>query len=124
MLTKVKAWLTSPAFNYLRAALYVAVPAWLFELVKNGQLTQDKANLWIAVAVAALSPALASIFAPNGWRTYLFLVASPVQGLLVGLGGWSNNALGLLVIALLGSLATSTVAASNVHRTAAIPEQP
>jgi Na+/H+ antiporter NhaB len=115
MLSKVRAYLTSPAFNTARAVLYVALPAYLTQLVVQGRLSQDHANLWTAVVVAALGPALASVFAPNGLRTYLFLLAGAVQALLVGLGGWSNNALGLLVIAVLGAFATSGVAAANVH---------
>lgn len=115
-LSNIKAFFSSPTFNTLRAMLYVALPAWLVQLVTEGKLSQDHANLWIAVAIAALSPALASIFAPNGWRTYLFLIGVPIQGLLVGLGGWSNNALGTLVIALIGAFVSNGVAASNVHR--------
>ena len=90
--------------------------AWLVQLVKNGQITQDHATLWTAVVLAVFSPALASIFAPNGLRTYLFLVAGALQGLLVGFGAWSNNAGGALVIALLGALGTSSLAAANVNR--------
>ncbi|OBJ50626.1 phage holin [Mycobacterium asiaticum] len=115
-MAKIRDFFTSPAFNYLRALLYVAIPAWLIELVNEGRLTQDRANLVTAVVLAALGPALAAIFAPNGWRTYLFGLAVPVQGLLVGLGAVSNNALGMLVIAMLGAVITSGVAASNVHR--------
>lgn len=116
ILAKVKAFFSTPFFNYSRALLYVALTSWLVELVKDGRLSQDRANLWTAVIVAALSPALASIFAPNGWRTYVFVLAGAVQALLVGLGGLSNNALGLLVIALLGAFATSGIAAADVHR--------
>lgn len=115
-LARIKAFFSTPWFNYGRALLYVALPAWLFELVKDGRLSQDHANLWAAVAIAVFSPALASIFAPNGWRTYFFVVAGAVQGLLVGLGGISNNALGSLVIALLGAVLTSGIAAANVHQ--------
>lgn len=115
-LSPVKAFFSTPFFNYARALLYVAIPAWLLELVTEGKLSQDHANLWTAVIVAALGPALAAVFAPNGLRTYLFVIASPVQGLLVGLGGISHNALGMLVIAMLGAVVTSGVAASNVHR--------
>lgn len=45
-----------PLFNNVRAMLYVAVPAVLLELVKDGRLSQDRATLWSAVAIAALSP--------------------------------------------------------------------
>lgn len=113
----VKAFFASPAFASLRALLYVALPAWLLALVTEGRLSQDTADLWTAVVVAALGPALAAVFAPGGWRTYLFAVAVPVQGLLVGLGAISHNALGMLVIAMLGAVVTSGIAASNVHRT-------
>jgi Na+/H+ antiporter NhaB len=98
--------------------------AWLVQLVKNGQLSQDHANLWTAVVLAVFSPALASIFAPNGLRTYLFLVAGALQGLLVGFGAWSNNALGTLGIALLGALATSSLAAANVNKAVPHPVTP
>lgn len=123
LLTKIREFFTSPAFNTLRAMLYVALPAWLTQLVIEGRLSQDHANLWTAVIVAALSPALASIFAPNGWRTYLFLIATPVQGLLVGLGGASNNALGSLAVAVIGAFVTSGIAAANVHRADTTPRQ-
>jgi hypothetical protein len=116
MLSKIRDYLTSPAFNYIRALLYVALPAWLLELAKQGRLSTDHANLWTAVVLAAAGPALAAVFAPGGWRTYLFALAIPVQGVLVGVGGLSNNALGLLALALLNSVAISGVAASNVHR--------
>ena len=115
-LSSVKAFFSTPTFNYIRALLYVAIPAWLIELVNEGRLTQDRANLVTAVVLAAVGPALAAVFAPNGWRTWLFGLAAPVQGLLVGLGGISHNALGMLVIAMLGAVVTSGVAASNVHR--------
>lgn len=116
MLSKIKAWMTTPAFNSVRAMLYVAVPAVLVELVKEGRLTQDHANLWGAVAVAAFGPALASFFAPNGWKTWLFGLFAPIQAALVGLGG-ANNVWLMLTAAVLGSVITSGLAASNVHTT-------
>lgn len=116
-LSSVKTFVASSSFASLRALLYVALPAWLLALVTEGRLSQDRADLWTAVVVAALGPALAAVFAPNGWRTWLFGLAAPVQGLLVGLGAISHNALGMLVIAMLGAVVTSGVAASNVHRT-------
>lgn len=116
MLTRIKAFFSTPLFNYGRALIYVALPLWLLDLVKQGKLTQDHANLWNAVVLAAAGPALSAIFAPNGWRTYLFALAAPVQGLLTYYGAISHNALGMLVIALLNSVALSGLAASNVHR--------
>lgn len=115
-LSSVKAFFSTPFFNYSRALLYVAIPAWLYQLVKEGRLPQDHADLITAVVLAVFGPALAAVFAPNGWRTWLFGLAAPVQGLLVGLGGLSHNALGMLVIAMLGAVVTSGVAAANVHR--------
>ncbi|MDP7703166.1 hypothetical protein [Mycobacterium sp. TY815] len=116
-LSSVKAFFTTPFFNYGRALLYVAIPAWLYQLVTDGRLSQDRADLVIAVVLAAIGPALAAVFAPNGWRTWLFGLATPIQGLLVGIGGISHNALGMLVIALLGAFITSGFAAANVRRT-------
>lgn len=115
-LSSVKAFFSTPFFNYSRALLYVAIPAWLYQLVKEGRLPQDRADLITAVVLAAVGPALAAVFAPNGWRTWLFGLAAPVQGLLVGIGGLSHNALGMLAIAMLGAVVTSAAAASNVHR--------
>jgi hypothetical protein len=66
--------------------------------------------------LAAAGPALSAVFAPNGWRTWLFGLSAPLQAALVGVGWVSNNALGLLLIALLNAVALSAVAASNVHR--------
>lgn len=120
-LSSVKAFFTTPFFNYGRALLYVAIPAWLYQLVTDGRLSQDRADLVIAVVLAAIGPALAAVFAPNGWRTWLFGLATPVQGLLVGFGGISHNALGMLVIALLGAFITSGFAAANVRRTETTP---
>jgi hypothetical protein len=117
MLSKIRDYLTSPAFNTLRALIYVALPLWLLELDKQGSLSHDTANLWTAVVLAAAGPALSAVFAPGGWRTYVFALASPVQAALVGIGGLSNNALGLLAIALLNAVALSGIAASNVRRT-------
>lgn len=119
-LSSVKAFFTTPFFNYSRALLYVAIPAWLYQLVKEERLPQDHADLITAVVLAIFGPALAAVFAPNGWRTWLFGLAAPVQGLLVGLGGISHNALGMLVIAMLGAVMTSAAAAANVHRPIAV----
>lgn len=115
MLAKIKVWLTSPAFNTVRAVIYAAVPAVLGALVTAGKLTQDHAALWTAVGVAFFGPALAAIFAPNGWRTWLFTLIAPVQALLVGLGG-ANNVVVAVIVAVLTSVVSSGVAASNVHR--------
>ncbi len=115
-LSAIKAYIATPSAGYIRAVLYVAIPAWLLELVTAGKLAQDRADLVTAVVLAALGPALAAVFAPNGWRTYLYSLAAPVQGLLVGIGGVTHNALGMLAIAILGSVVTSGLAASNVHR--------
>lgn len=114
MLAKLKAWATSPAFNTLRAVIYAAVPAVLGALVTAGKLSQDHAALWSAVGVAFFGPALAAVFAPNGWRTWLFGLVAPVQALLVGLGG-ANNVVAAVVAAVLTSIVSSGVAASNVH---------
>jgi len=114
MLAKLKAWATSPAFNTVRAVIYAAVPAVLGALVTAGKLSQDHAALWSAVGVAFFGPALAAVFAPNGWRTWLFGLVAPVQALLVGLGG-ANNVVAAVVAAVLTSIASSGVAASNVH---------
>lgn len=114
MLAKLKAWATSPAFNTVRAVIYAAVPAVLGALVTAGKLSQDHAALWSAVGVAFFGPALAAVFAPNGWRKWLFGLVAPVQALLVGLGG-ANNVVAAVVAAVLTSIASSGVAASNVH---------
>lgn len=114
MLAKLKAWATSPAFNTVRAVIYAAVPAVLGALVTAGKLSQDHAALWSAVGVAFFGPALATVFAPNGWRTWLFGLVAPVQALLVGLGG-ANNVVAAVVAAVLTSIVSSGVAASNVH---------
>lgn len=117
MLAKLKAWATSPAFNTVRAVIYAAVPAVLGALVTAGKLSQDHAALWSAVGVAFFGPALAAVFAPNGWRTWLFGLVAPVQALLVGLGG-ANNVVAAVVAAVLTSIVSSGVAASNVHHVA------
>ncbi|WP_088294989.1 phage holin [Mycobacterium avium] len=117
MLAKLKAWATSPAFNTVRAVIYAAVPAVLGALVTAGKLSQDHAALWSAVGVAFFGPALAAVFAPNGWRTWLFGLVAPVQALLVGLGG-ANNVVAAVVAAVLTSIVSSGVAASNVHHAA------
>ncbi|OBJ05241.1 hypothetical protein [Mycobacterium sp. 1465703.0] len=114
-LALLKAWLTSPKANTVRAVIYAAVPAVLGALVSTGKLTQDHAALWSAVGVAFFGPALAAIFAPNGWRTWLFGLIAPVQALLVGLGG-ANNVVVAVIVAVLTSVVSSGVAASNVHR--------
>lgn len=117
-LSSVKAFFSTPRFNTIRAMLYVAIPAVLLELVKDGRLAQDTANLWIAVIVAALSPALASIFAPSGLKTYIAVLLIPVQALLVGLGGEHNIWL-MLGAAVIGSIISSGIWAANVHAAAA-----
>ncbi|MDV6979675.1 phage holin [Mycobacterium intracellulare] len=116
----IKAFLSTPLFNNLRAMLYVAVPAVLLELVKDGRLSQDRATLWSAVAIAALSPALATVFAPAGWRTYVSGLLIPVQALLVGIGG-ANNLWALMGAAVIGSIVSSGLWAANVHNAAAAP---
>lgn len=114
-LAKVKTALTSPAFNNIRAILYVALPAALTALVKMGRLSQDHANLWTAVGIAALSPLIAAIWAPAGLRTYLFGLLIPVQALLVAYGG-ANNMLGVLVAAIATAFISNGLAAANVHK--------
>lgn len=114
MLAKLKAFFTTPVFNHLRAVLFVAVPAVLLELVKNGRLSQDQANLWSAVAVAVLAPTLAAIFAPSGWRTYAAGLLVPVQALLIGLGG-ANNLVFLTTAAVIGSIISSGLWAANTR---------
>lgn len=114
-LSSLKAFLSSPKFNTLRAVIYAALPAALGALVTQGKLSQDTANLWIAVGVAFFGPALSSIFAPNGWRTWVFQIIAPVQALLVGIGG-AHNIAAAMGAAVLSSVVTSGVAASNVRR--------
>ncbi|EFG75292.1 hypothetical protein HMPREF0591_4792 [Mycobacterium parascrofulaceum ATCC BAA-614] len=118
VLAYIKAFLSTPLFNNLRAMLYVAVPAVLLELVKDGRLSQDRATLWSAVAIAALSPALAAVFAPAGWRTYVSGLLIPVQALLVGIGG-ANHLWALMAAAVVGSIISSGIWAANVHTTTA-----
>lgn len=118
VLAYIKAFLSTPLFNNLRAMAYVAVPAVLLELVREGRLSQDHAALWAAVAVAASGPALATIFAPNGWRTYVSGLLIPVQALLVGLGGATHTWM-LLGAAVVGSFISSGIWAANVHTTTA-----
>lgn len=112
----IKAFLTSPTFNTVRAVLYVAIPAALIALVNGRKLSQDNANLWVAVVLAALSPAIASVFAPGGLRTWVYGLLAPVQAALIGFGG-ANNVYALVIAAVVGSLVTSGVAAANVHAT-------
>lgn len=113
-LSSIKAFLSTPLFNNLRAVLYVALPAALLSLVTSGKLDHNTAELWIAVTVAALSPAVASVFAPNGLKTYLAILLVPVQGLLVGIGG-DNNMWLMLGAAVIGSVISSGLWAANVH---------
>lgn len=113
-LVAVKAFFSTPLFNNVRAVLYVAIPAALIELVKQGHLSQDAARLWTAVVVAALAPTLAAIFAPSGLKTYVAGLLAPVQGLLVFLGGTGNEWF-LLFAAAIGSIISSGLWAANVH---------
>jgi hypothetical protein len=114
LLARIKAFLSTPLFNNIRAVLYVAVPAGLWQLVAQGHLSQDAARLWSAIVVAAAAPTLASIFAPKGFKTYLAGLLVPVQGLLVYLGG-TNNTWFLLASAVVGSILSSGLWAANVH---------
>jgi len=114
LLSKLKSYLSSPAFNNLRAVLYVALPAALWQLAKTGQLSTDHATLLAAVAVAAASPALASVFAPSGLKTYIAGLLVPVQAALVGIGGASNT-WAMLAAAVIGSIVSSGLWAANVH---------
>lgn len=120
LLSYIKAFLSTPLFNNLRAMAYVAVPAVLLELAKDGRLSQDRANLLIAVVVAALAPTLASIFAPSGLRTWLSGLLIPVQAALVGFGGATHTWL-LVAAAVVGSFISSGIWAANVHNAAAAP---
>jgi hypothetical protein len=117
MLTKLRTLLTSPAANYIRAMLYVAFPSALLTLVDQHKLTQDAANLWIGLGLAVASPALATVFAPNGWRTYVFGVVAAVQAALVGFG---HNAWFAVGAAVLGSFISSGFAAANVTRAGSV----
>jgi hypothetical protein len=117
-LSTLKAYLTSPTFNTVRAILYAAVPASLGALVTAGKLSQNTSDLWVAIVVAFFGPALASVFAPNGWRTWVFGLLAPIQALLVGVGG-AHNVVGMLIAAIIGAVLTGGVAASNVRNTSA-----
>ncbi|OIN79784.1 phage holin [Mycobacterium malmoense] len=117
LLSDVKAFFSTPLFNNIRAVLYVAVPAVLLELAKQGHLSQNDALLWTAVAVAAAGPALASVFAPAGFKTYIAGLLVPVQALLVGIGGAHNLWLPLGA-AVVGSIISSGIWAANVHTSA------
>lgn len=114
-LSSVKAYLSTPAFNSTRATIYAASSAILIALVAQGKLSQDRADLIGAIVAAAFSPLLASIFAPAGFRTWLFGLLAPIQGLLVAIGG-ANNLWVVLIGAVITSVLTTSVASANVHK--------
>lgn len=114
LLALVKAFFSTPLFNTGRSMLYVTASAVLTSLVAQDKLSSNVAAVWTALAAAVLSPALASIFAPDGWRTWLFRVLAPAQGLLVYFGS-SNSVWVVLAAAVVSSWLSTGFAAANVH---------
>jgi hypothetical protein len=115
VLAKLKSALTSPRANNLRAALYTAVPVLLAGLVSGDVLTQDHANLWAALAIAVLSPAIAAKITADTFRTWFFGVLAGVQGVLVGVFGIALDGQVALWISVATSVVSSALAAANVH---------
>jgi hypothetical protein len=114
-LARLKTFLTSPLFSNIRAMLYVAVPVAITTLANNGKLTDNHAALITGVVIAFLAPAIASIYAPDGLKTWAYRLVAPLQAVLVGWGGLDNNVWLTLIGAVLTSVISSGFAAANVH---------
>jgi len=112
---KISAWLTSRQFNNVRATLQVAVPVLLGGLASGHVLTQDHANLWTALAIAVLSPAIAAKLTADTFRTWFFSVVAAAQAVIVGVFGIALNGQVALWISVATSVVSSAIAAANVH---------
>ncbi len=91
-----------------RAFLYVIVPMILLATV------HEHADIWIGLALAVLSPALASWKSVTGFRTWFQGVLAAVQLILTTIGIFTEQQVttwAQIVLAVIGG----GVAAANVH---------
>lgn len=107
-------FLTSRGFNNFRATLYTATPLVLAVLVNGEVMTQDRANLWLALVLAVLSPALAAKLTADRLRTWFFGVVAALQALMVGLGIGVNQHV-TLIVAVINAVVVAAIATANVH---------
>lgn len=97
----------------LRKFVYGFLPVLGAVLVGAGYITSTNAAQWIGIALAVLSPALASVKTQSGFRTYFYPIVTAVGAALVAWGIVDDTTWQLwfmLVPAVLGN-----VAAGNVH---------
>lgn len=100
-----------------RALLYTLLPIVSTLLVGYGVLTDGKAQLWSALAVAVLGPVVAAVNARtvSTFRTAFYTVGAAAQAIVVGYGIANDAQFATwmpLVVALVGA-ATGGVAVAN-----------
>lgn len=96
----------------VRALLYVLTPLVVAWLVQLGVVGDRQADLWIALGVAVLSPALAFVNTVDGFRRWFYPALGAVNALLLGYGIFTDSQTAP-VLAILSALVGAGVAAAN-----------
>lgn len=96
----------------VRSLLYTATTPVVAWLVYLGVVDGNAGALWLALAAAVLSPALAAVNTVNGFRKWFYPVVAAASGVLVGLGIFTDNQV-TPVIAIITALVGSAVAGAN-----------
>jgi len=96
----------------VRALLYVLTPLVVAWLVQLGVVGDRQADLWIALGVAVLSPALSAVYTVDGFRKWFYPAVAAVSGLLLGYGIVTESQLSP-VLAIVSALVGAGVAAAN-----------
>jgi hypothetical protein len=96
----------------VRSLLYTATTPVVAYLVYLGVVDGQQAALWVALAAAVLSPALAAVNTVNGFRKWFYPVVAATSGVLVLYGIVAESAV-TPVVAILTALVGSAVAGAN-----------
>jgi hypothetical protein len=99
-------------FADVRALFYVLTPLVVAWLVQLGVVGDREADLWVALGVAVLSPALAFAHTVDGFRRWFYPAVAAVSGLLLGYGIVTDSQLSP-VLAIVSALVGAGVAAAN-----------
>lgn len=96
----------------VRSLLYVLTPLLVAWLVQLGVVGDREADLWIALGVAVLSPAMAAMNTVDGFRRWFYPALAATNALLLGYGIVTDSQLSP-VIAIVTALVGAGVAAAN-----------
>ena len=107
----------------LRVFLQTAVPVVMTLLTTNSVLSNDQATLWAALALAIVSPALATWNTLDGFRKWLYPVLGAANAIIIGYGIADVDTVGmwLPVVTLILGGSLSGVANANTDTTPSVP---